>query len=91
MEEEKQDDDYDNSRDAKGKAQAYRVVKLQRCNTQKNNNGGSNRSVSVSREGAANKEADRPEYQTRYRGSGENILNCISYAVCSADCGSRGV
>ena len=46
MTEEKQDDEYDGSRDARGKAQAYWTGKLQRCPTQRNDNGGTNGSVS---------------------------------------------
>ena len=46
MIEEKQDDEYDSIRDARGKAQAYCTGKIQQCLTHRNDSGGTNSSVS---------------------------------------------
>ena len=70
------------STDARVKAQAYWAGKLQQCPTQQNGNGGSNVPVSVSHEGAANKEASHPAYWTQDCGSNNGVFNGVSYTVC---------
>ena len=77
-----QDDKDGNSRDARGKAQAYWAVKLQRCPTQRNDNDGSNGKVSVSRVGTPKKKELHTAYRTRDYGSGDGVLNSVFYTVC---------
>ena len=76
------DDKYSDIRDTREKAHAYWAWKLQRCLTRRNNNNRSNGSVSVSREGAANKEVARPSYRTQDHGSGDGLLNGALYTLC---------
>ena len=88
---EKWEDAYDDGREARVKAQAYWAVKLHRCPTQWNNDGGSNGSVSVSSKGAAKKEAARPAYQTQYSGRGDSVeTSHIGHGISAADRGSSG-
>ena len=56
--------------------------KLQRYHNQRNDNGGSTGSVSVSREGATKKEAARPMYWKQDCVSRDNLLNSLPYTVC---------
>ena len=92
---ETRDDDCNSGRGMGGQAQAFRVEKYQRYHTQWNDNDGSNGSIYVSREGAANKEAARPAYRTQHCGSGDDVLTGISDAVlqqwtaAAATAGSR--
>ena len=69
--------------------QEYWSGKIQGCTTQKNNNGGSNGSDSVSLRGAADKEESRPEYQTQDIRIGGGVLTVhIGYGISEADRGS---
>ena len=89
MAEEKQENEYEYGRYAIGKAQVYWMVKIQWCRNRRNDNRGSNGSVSVSRKVGSNKEADQPAYQTQDRGSGDGVLTGrIGHGISAAECGS---
>ena len=79
MIEEKQDDEYDSIRDARGKAQAYCTGKIQQCLTHRNDSGGTN--SSVSRKVEANRLFSRPAYNTLNPSSEDGVLNGVLCTV----------
>ena len=66
-----------------GQSQLYWARKYKKCptNTNKNNNGGSNGSLSVSFKGWENKEVYHPVYFIQDSGSGNSILAGVSDTV----------
>ena len=77
------------SRDDVGKYCEHWEVNSLRRPTRRNGNGGFYGSVSVSRKGATNKEASRPEYQTWDSGNGGGVFTSrIGHGISEADHGS---